>query len=531
METASPVAYHYHSSIPPRQLSAKTPQTPRFGAGIGDAVSAGVGIIDSNRFVELVCSDLFAMIFPRTAIAHHERGVDDARETFIREFSGLVGNMFVVGWAGQLAVAALGGGVNAYNPHGIPAKAWVSSTNMGAFSDLYKASLEKATSAKEARTDFIETILKGLESGDKTLSIDGRLASLRRLEAPQAQAALAQMVETVHGEEEAMHQLPRYQELLTKGNTAELRNLFLQNGWGRLSEESQEVLAEFYDQANGLKPSIKGTHNFDIATTHDLRGDLWAQTQDKLDAFEAKLAQKNLKPKEYEKQLELFRDQLFAKHRLDLSLADLGKPTEHFEKAISQEALERGLTSTIHLRNLTSDTPTTRAFLSAGQSRNTFLKELKFFLEQYVDRASHGADMAADWKQHIQEALFKKSKQGWLHPIWPSIEDGLITATRKSKFMYTAVPMVTSILTAGAFTFFNQWLTRRKHGGKVFFPGELAGFHTSKASPIGSSPSQTLAFSSKPSSPYQASSASFRPPYPTPPHPTPPHPFREGILA
>jgi hypothetical protein len=101
--------------------------------------------------------------------------------------------------------------------------------------------------------------------------------------------------------------------------------------------------------------------------------------------------------------------------------------------------------------------------------------------------------------------------------------------------MYTALPMFTAIMTAGAFTFFNQWLTRRKHGGKIFFPGEGVPpleLGAGKLPPIAAgrnNPSQALAFSStyKPITGTPVPATCYYPAYPTSPTRTLPG----GILA
>jgi hypothetical protein len=197
--------------------------------------------------------------------------------------------------------------------------------------------------------------------------------------------------------------------------------------------------------------------------------------------LQKKVQKKKLLPDVAQEKIEAFLKRLYAQHRLNLSLSDLEKQTELFEKTISQEALEKGLTGTINLRNLDSAAQGAESFLSKDQNRGSFLKQVKFFLEQYVDRASHGATETADWKAHIRDQLFKEAKPGWKRFLLPTIEDGLVTATRKSKLMYTGVPMAVAILTAGALAFYNNYLTRMKHGGKVFFPGE--GMPPPEASP------------------------------------------------
>jgi hypothetical protein len=333
---------------------------------------------------------------------------------------------------------------------------------------------------------------------------------LQKLEGEAQQQALAQMVETVHGTDTYRH-LGAYQALFKEGKVDALKAKFLGDGWGRLSKASQQALAEFYEQSRGPKGTIRGTHDFDS----------WAAAQLHENRIPVKSDLRELK-----------RDPAFVKARFDLSLTDLEKPTELFEKTISQEALERGLTGTVNLRNLDPAMQAARPFLSQDQNRGSLLKQVKFFLEQYVDRASHGVkETDPGWKKEIQNLLFKESKQGWKRFFLPSLEDGLVTATRKSKFMYTAVPMAVAILTAGALAFYNNYLTRMKHGGKVFFPGEgMPPEPVSNKSPVpfsGAQPPQASALSVPVYHPMSPGAMNYRQPFAG----NPPRFPQKGVIA
>jgi hypothetical protein len=439
MEATRPVPYYRHNQVPPLRRKTRPPEF----RGLGDFVAKGVALIDSNRLVELVATDGIGMILPRTALALKMRGIDDGRETFLREMSGLVGNMFLVGWASQLMVGMLGNSVNPYNPLGIPGKAWVSSENLDAFGKLYNEALDKAGSPQQAREAFIKSVLDGLESGDKQFSIESRLVNLRKLPQEAQETTLRQMVDTIGDGAN----FESYKALLKQPEQLpQLKEKFLQNGWGRLSRQNQDELYQYFIQARDMKDGIRGTHNFDARAAKRV-GELLEDTAD---------------PKALK--------QAFLKNRLAFSLDDLRNEATQFQNAIDHDALAKGLTGTINLRDKTG-----KSFLSHNQSRGSFLKELKFYLEQYVDRAAYAAEKSkaqAPWKDQIRARLFGIGKKDLLSKIIPRAEDGLITAARKSKLAYTWIPMLFAVMAGGAFTFYNNYLTMKKHGGKVFFPGE-----------------------------------------------------------
>lgn len=451
---ASPVTFYSPKSVPTRKTA---PPAPRFG-GVGDVISNVVGTIDSNRLIELMASDGVGMVLPRSAMAFKMRGIDDGRETFLREAFGLIGNVLIAGWFGQGMVAMLGNSVNPYNPHGIPGKAWISAQNMDAFQHLYTRALQSAPNHQEARKTFVNSVLAGLESGDRDFSIQSRLASLNKLagEGKAQHGALLQMLETTYGKTDAQAHLKNYQQMLKAGKLADLRDALKQR-WGKLSKESQGEMALYYNPKELGSTSIKGTNPLDQYAEQRIR-----QQEQQL-AEEALRAGKD--PKAYQ-------EKAFIKQRFNISLSELNHHEEDFVKAADHEALLRGLTGTVNLHDADGKT------LSAGQSRRTLLREMKHFLEQYVDRATYAADKEVghlkDWNRQqrlILNKLFAENKSGWRRFI-PTMQDGLVTASRKAKGAYTWVPIGLSIAAAGAFTFYNQYLTAKKHGGKIFFPGE-----------------------------------------------------------
>lgn len=454
----------------PASAVKSQPSPPRF-RGVGEAVSGFIGMIDASRVAELITSDGLGMLVPRSAVAAGFRGADDGRETLIREGAGLVCVALLAGLSNQFMVHTLGNRVGIYNPHGIPAKAWISAKNLRVFSQLYAQALNASTSADGARKAFVDQLFQGMESGDHRLSLQGRLANLKALMAhvetrTAAEQSLSQMMRQVSGESISPAKQAEYLKWLRSGKMDELKREFLAAGWGRLSPQGQKNLLQAYKLRAPGESGHSGTLAFD------------ALAKSRIQSSGKTTASQNYR-----------RD--FLKNRLRLSLEHLKKGENAFVDAVDKTALDNGLTSVVNVRNLQNPQANP---LIAGQSRKTLLKELKAFLEHYVDRAtfealeSKGAQAFGDiQKQQIHQKLFAKSSKG-LRALLPHWEDGLVTATMKTKSAYTWLPIGVAIAANGATTFLNNYVTQKKYGGKVFFPGEEAGLKRGQVLPSAQKP-------------------------------------------
>jgi hypothetical protein len=355
-------------------------------------------------------------------------------------------------------IRLLGNGVNAANPHGIPAQAWINAKNLRVFSQLYDQSLSTAHNLADARQAFIRQVLAGLESGDRTLSAQGRLASLQGLsqlgDDKAFERTLAQTMQELDGKLPSPERLREFQTLLTSGKIDALHQELLEAGWGTLSKPVQETLLGWFSQKVPGDTGVRGTMPLDHLARQRVQ----------------ETAQGLSEPQ---------RAQAFRKARLSISRAHLNDLDPEFTKAVDELVLNHGLTSVVHLK----DSATGKTLLS-GQSRKTLLGELKYFLEHYADRAAFQAENAAKtkglsavpWAEQrtlVREALFAAPSRG-LRGLLPHLEDGLVTAALKGKRVYTWVPILIAVSANGIATFLNNYVTRRKYGGKVFFPGEEA---------------------------------------------------------
>ena len=436
-------------------LAVGKPSSVRFG-GLGDSLSAFISLIDRSRAAELVSSDGLGMLAPRTAVAAGFRGADDARETLIREAAGLFCVALLAGLGNQFMVRVLGNRVGFYNPHGLPGKAWIGAKSLRTFSQLYDQALETHGSISEARKGFIRSVLEGLESGDRQLSVQGRLTGLKALlgkasHSPEAEKALRQMMK-----ESGMPSgnAKRLYQMLQQGELDKLGQAFLDVGWGRLTPNGQKELAGWFAQKASGSASVRGTSVFDQMAWQSVRK-----------------AGKGLPDHALHS--------AFLRKRLALGLQNLKALDVRFAKEIDQVALDQGLTSEVRLK-------AGGKTLLAGQSRQRVLQEMKYFLEYFVDSAgfevSQSKGLAShlglgpSWKaqrEMLRQKLFASEAKG-LARLFPQVSDGLVSAALKAKAGYTWAPIAVAILANGLTTFLNNYVTQWKYGGKVFFPGEEA---------------------------------------------------------
>ena len=70
------------------------------------------------------------------------------------------------------------------------------------------------------------------------------------------------------------------------------------------------------------------------------------------------------------------------------------------------------------------------------------------------------------------ERIFTVNRRGFTGKLFPRAGDGLIDYIKKSKTLYVVIPLFLTLTSAISVAFLNNWLTKRKNGGKDYFPGE-----------------------------------------------------------
>jgi hypothetical protein len=487
----------------PRLSSPAKP--PRFG-GLGDAISSGIGVIDHKRIFELGLTDFCAMVLPRATLAWLMRGNDDGRETFLRETSGLLGNVFLVGLASYGLLKFTENNITFYNPKGIPPAAWINAGSLEAFGKLYHQALQTTNDKMpgasyqkkllETREQFIRNVLTGMESGDRQFNLAGRLASLTPAgphdpTAPDKWKALQHVVKNTCDKPQSAAWLDEAEKAATPHdklthliNTLKKPENFERlTRWGRLSAQLPEF-EQYFSLKNTRTPqAITGTTDFNRKARQHLEQILHQlqKTDPRFSHFTPEALQYPQAPearqawKDSLKAAGFDYDREFSKTRLKLSGEKLQESTNAFAEHVDKAALNAGLTDTVDLYQ--NNNQATRELIAGGKSRKTLLTELKHYLEQFVDRAGDEAEEkvartpGGDWQVAIRERLFKE-KKGFRHNLVPRLDDGLVTAALKSRTLYTGLPFVIAIAFGGAMTFYNNYLTKKKHGGRDFFPGE-----------------------------------------------------------
>ncbi|HEY9686335.1 MAG TPA: hypothetical protein V6C52_05105 [Coleofasciculaceae cyanobacterium] len=441
-----------------------------------------VGVIDGNRMIEMASTDFTGMCGPRTWIEYRERGGDAARETVIREVAGGICNVFLAGWLSLAMLGMLGNSVNRYNPHGLPGKAWISARSLEAFGGLYQNILTDTAhpvkDLSEARERFIKQVLTGLISADQASSRVSLPQSARELE-PQAQVKyLRELVkDALPGE--AFEKLSADIQADSLEKQAEkLTEALHQANNGKLTREAQERLYRYFSlKAGSDVVGVQGTNHFNRLAM--------AQVLEEKAYLEEEARRLNQPVTDALKHFDEVKE--FKAARLRLSLADLDGTEREFLKQVSGIAQSGKLTSAVHLYG-----PDNRLLLKTGllkdTGRDALFGELKHFLEQFVDRAGHGIDeKAADWKQQVLQTLNRPSeKRGLWSRLMPQADEGLLRSALKTKTAYTWIPMLGAALVGMSVGFFNNWLTKKRNGGKVSYPGDGPPTASATSAPVNS---------------------------------------------
>ncbi|MEM0950686.1 MAG: hypothetical protein AAGI66_00910 [Cyanobacteria bacterium P01_H01_bin.74] len=428
---------HNARFVRPENKVSGQQRSPRF-----QGKSLAAALVDDGPMT-LVILDLVAMVFPRTAEAAVMRGPDDARETFLREVFGTLANMFVMGIASSGLMKLAGRSVNKLNPKGIPAQAFVEASNLDVFSAVYKNILAQSNSPAAARKEFIDTVLSGMQSTDIQSSLNTRLHSIQVLkDFPEEQRALLKQTflqvdkPLEDNAAEILRQgLTHSDETMASKHFDAVHQTLKNAGWGKFSRSARNRLAKIY---------------------HDNAYSLDCKVQE---AFQKTTGQP-VDPESEE----------FIVRRLQLSLSQLQSKAkqpsviQNLSNQLDYLAHQSGMTSTV---NLITDAGT-----SKSKGRISILTELHHFLTQFVDRTayavSHHKLNSKQWKTAIADKLYSGEDQGLL--IKKSL--GLVAAAKKAKGLYTWLPILITLATSGSLVFFNNWYTRHKYGGKIFFPGE-----------------------------------------------------------
>ncbi len=407
--------------------------------------------VDSNPLTQLLVTDLGGMVLPRTGLELYERGPDMGRETFIREITGTLSNVFLAGWVGLLALLTWNGKLlnNRFfrtNKLGINTGAWINARSMDTYGRLFADSLNNPALQTPAavRRHFVETLL----------------TNMRATDGYQADKAFSGGIEAL---KDKHPEIAGRMEKLALGSLRE----------GRLSPEVVSQLADMLSPSDDVH---RGVYNIEkqIAQFRKLNG-RYGPILKQAEAL--RLSDDLLKtlPETHGRRLALLQvlDPLVKSERIALSRQAM-KSMKPFLNELTETAVRHGLSGEIHVLDEAGN-----AALK-NRSLSTTLQEVKFFLEQYADRVLvdpktgelGNTPMTEAFRRDVMNKLYGRGGNGLLAKFLPTAKDGLITFTRKSKTWLTMIPYALAIVFSISVAFLNNWLTERKHGGKVFFPGD-----------------------------------------------------------
>lgn len=467
----------HYSAAPYSKASSQSLLSPPLFGRIGtsplsivDTLSVGMQAVATNPLYELTLSDLMGMVGPRSYIELRERGFDMFRETLIREASGTVSNVFLTGWVGALLVAATHSGLMnntlfRTNMAGISPKAWIPSKTLDYFGQAFEEALQSSTSPQEARAKFLNTVFSRLQTSDNRQG----LFILK-----QSKSLIDQAASNLGAFEEAVKT-------------------------GKLSQQSIKTLINQYGHADDVEAPVFNLHKklaekrVQILESADFKSqvDSLVKTKPQWLVDGAKLmvnGDSDAALRQFAEDFVL--DKHLAPERMALTKETIAKSQALFsgkakdaEKSILANLLDTGLSDVVHLLD-------EKGNIAVGnRGLGGVLKEVKFFLEQYADRVlqnTQTGDLLTDndvitkygnfenFKQAVSHKLYGNHKTGWFKNFIAHKADGLITFTQKMKTSLIATTMLLTVALGASIAFLNNLLTRRKHHGENFFPGEKA---------------------------------------------------------
>ncbi|MBK8190400.1 MAG: hypothetical protein IPK79_08115 [Vampirovibrionales bacterium] len=411
------------------------PTPPHFGfAGAAvNALAATAQVIDSNPLINLMTLDLGGMVLPRTFLEFRERGIDMGRETFLRESMGTVTNVFLAGWTGGAALAIFKG---AQAARGAQAAPWINWRTMEHYSALLDRALSEGVSAQDARERFVRAALQSLRANDSALAPQLLRAAVSGVENPTLRAALTARVDAVARNRLSPQGVDALTTMLAPSETPDRGVYHI----GKMTAQWRHLQSQYAPHQHAARTALAQGHALSAAASHHPDAAHALKMEDMLRASN---------------------DRQWA-----VETARSARHAPVIAKELARHALEDGMSPSIHAVDVHG-----KPFLK-DRSLETTLGELRTFLEQYVDRAlSHpvNGDISA---QALDEATRGRIRAALFNKARTRSENGLITLARLNRRWLTTLPLALTVIASTSVAFLNNWLTRKKHHGQVFFPGE-----------------------------------------------------------
>ncbi len=468
--------------IPPSQLAIAKPSVKSavtFGRiGIGpltplDRISNGLQAVATNPLAELTISDVGGMVIPRAGIELKERGFDMFRETLIREASGTVSNVFLAGWVGALLLLLHQGkifnnGVIRSNKMGIHSGAWIQAQSLDHYGKVFEIALKEGLSPDDIRKDFLKRLFSNIQASDRHQASQSYQAALKVIGKESGLRATENLVKHLENGRLSQEMVATLVERYTPSASSDALTV---NIYKKLAKKRYAILKE-----SDFKKSVDRLVEKRPKWLIDGAAQLSYLTEQPERAF----AQEYLLNKRLtSERIKASKAGIKGSKALFSNKVKAGHP----KNQLKPQLLDAGLSEVIHLLDKNGDTVVKNKNLMA------MMKEVKYFLEQYVDRVLHdpetGELLTKDaietkygsiekFKEVVTNKLYGNHRKGWFKNWFVHRLDGLITGTQKMKKSFVLTTMVLTIGLGASVAFLNNRLTRKKHHGKNFFPGEKA---------------------------------------------------------
>lgn len=417
-------------------------KTLGMGGGLLGTIAGLMSYIEASQTTQLMTIDVAGFVLPRTASEGYHRGVDAGREAFIRESMGTICNVYLAGWLGM---AALLGGATAWkNPKALNLKAWLPAGRLEYFGNIVQETLHEARrtpmTSEALKSRFLEKALARIESSDGI----AKLPEYR--EVFPSQGKLAPAVQT------------QLRSLLMGGEKGfdHARNI---DQAVMVELQTPQTLAGWKQRQTELIESFRRNHHLD---EHDLLSS----------------AQKRILRKQLDQARSGFFESQYRSIRQQLSAALRHNEKPFIDHLYKLAVKQGGLTDDIILNNAAGH----QVYQLGRVGLNTYLQNLKHFMEEYLNRAlvePFGSKPLANKLlptelKAISQCLFKTAPktQGLLGRIMPGIQDGLLAYTYKTHGLLLVSALLGTMAAGCSVAYFNHRVTKKRHKGAVFFPGE-----------------------------------------------------------
>lgn len=421
--------------------TSMTANQPRFSNAVLGGIASVMSVIDANEMTKLMISDVGGMVIPRTWSELSKRGIDAGRECFTREIMGTLVNVYLGAWFGALSMVGIH---NLWkNPKAVNLRAWIPGNRLDYLSDIYKETLKQAKNDGLSGVQVMEQfVTKALNRIDSTDGIPNIKAYQKYF--PHQGRLAPEVKDTVHGILTGRNKTFGYNPNLDELVHHDLKAPEIKAAW-------QQARHQWLEQFR-KRHALPEHQALDPHTYPSLRPGL-------------QKAQRSFE-KGFYNQLRL---------QLGKSLRPKEAPLLDY---LAHMAIEKGgVTEDIYLRDAKGHVA---VHLDSLKVRDYF-KNIKHYLEEYLTRSlanpktgrlSHHRLSSKEIKAAEKLLYHVHRPDSLLHRLWPTAQDGLLSYTYKIHRSVILTALFATLAIGCSTAYLDHQYTKRKHKGKVFFPGE-----------------------------------------------------------